>query len=161
MDFTLLPTAETDRTYLARLNFLTDVFGQEDKEVSPSFDEDYDYYVRDWEPQDGGFIAWEGNIPAGGVWLNWGNEDRHGFGYVSADIPELALAVEPRYRGQGVGTRLLAAAAELAQKLGCPGVSLSVNTDNERAHRLYLHLGFQPVSSSEDHIVFFLPGPTS
>ncbi|MDN6460524.1 MAG: GNAT family N-acetyltransferase, partial [Corynebacterium flavescens] len=46
MDFTLLPTAETDRTYLARLNFLTDVFGQEDKEVSPGFDEDYDYYVR-------------------------------------------------------------------------------------------------------------------
>ena len=35
-----------------------------------------------------------------------------------------ALAVAPECRGQGLGTRLLAAARERARRLGCPALSL-------------------------------------
>lgn len=152
-DFKLRPLSEADRTYLARLNFLTDTFGEEHKELTPQFDADFDYYLAGWEPSRGGFIAWKGNVPAGGVWLNWGTKARHGYGHVAEGIPEFALAVEPRFRGQGVGTLLLRAATELARDLGAPGVSLSVALANERAHRLYLFMGFEPVGESEGHVV--------
>ena len=152
-DFELRPLSEADRTYLARLNFLTDTFGEEHKELTPQFDADFDYYLAGWEPSRGGFIAWQGNVPTGGVWLNWGTEQRHGYGHVEEGIPELALAVEPRYRSQGVGTLLLRAATDLARDLGAPGVSLSVALANKRAHRLYLFMGFEPVGESEGHVV--------
>lgn len=128
-DFELRPLSEADRTYLARLNFLTDTFGEEHKELTPQFDADFDYYLAGWEPSRGGFIAWEGNVPAGGVWLNWGTEQRHGYGHVEEGIPELA------------------------RDLGAPGASLSVALANERAHRLYLFMGFEPVGESEGHVV--------
>ena len=63
----LRPTTEADRTYIARLNFLTDTFGDEHGTVPAEFDEDFTFYVDDWQPERGGFIAWRGNIPAGGV----------------------------------------------------------------------------------------------
>ena len=152
-DMHLLPLTEADRTYLARLNFLTDTFGDEFKELPAQFDADFDYYLGGWEPSRAGFIAWEGNVPAGGVWLNWGTAQRHGYGHVAEGIPELALAVEPRFRGQGVGTMLIDAATNLAREMNTPGISLSVAKDNDRAHRLYLHLGFEPVGAAEGHIV--------
>lgn len=98
----LIPTSEADRTYIARLNFLTDTFGDEHGTLADDFDTESDYYVRDWNPTNGGFIAWRGWVPAGGVWLLWGTDERHGFGYVAEEIPELALAVEGRYTGQGL-----------------------------------------------------------
>lgn len=149
----LLSLTEADRTYLARINFLADTFGDEHKELPEGFEEGFDYYLGDWEPSRGGFIAWEGHVPAGGVWLNWGTAERHGFGHVAEGIPELALAVEPRFRGQGVGTLLIDAATDLSREMGAPGISLSVAKDNDRAHRLYLHLGFEPVSERDGHIV--------
>lgn len=149
----LLPLTEADRTYLARLNFLTDTFGDEHKELTPQFEEDFEYYLSGWEPSSGGFIAWEGHVPAGGVWLNWGTPERHGYGHVADGIPEIGLAVEPRFRGQGVGTALIDASTNLAREMGAPGISLSVATANERAHRLYLHLGFEPVGDNDGHVV--------
>lgn len=149
----LRPTTEADRTYIARLNFLTDVFGDESAQPCAEFDEDFEFYVDAWRANNGGFIAWKGNIPAGGVWLNWGTDERHGYGYAAADIPELAIAVEGRYKGQGIGTRLLDAATELARTLGAPGISLSVDDANPRAHRLYLHVGFEEIGHHGDHTV--------
>ncbi|MEJ5927820.1 N-acetyltransferase [Corynebacterium sp. H128] len=143
LELTLSATSELDRTYVARLNFLTDTFGDEQGTLSDDFDEDYAFYVAEWEPSNGGFIAWRGNIPAGGVWLVWGTDDQHGYGHVTEGIPELAIAVEGRFKGQGIGTALLDAATELARTLGAPGISLAVAPDNERAHRLYLHVGFE------------------
>ena len=149
----LLSLTEADRTYLARINFHADTFGDEHKELPAGFEEGFDYYLGDWEPSRGGFIAWEGHVPAGGVWLNWGTAQLHGFGHVIEGIPELALAVEPRFRSQGVGTMLIDAATNLAREMGAPGISLSVAKDNDRAHRLYLRLGFEPVSERGGHIV--------
>lgn len=149
----LRATQESDRTYIARLNFLTDTFGDEFGEISEHFDKDYEYYVAAWNPNEGGFIAWDAYVPAGGVWLMWGTEESHGFGHAEEGIPELALAVEGRYKGQGIGTSLIQAATELARKLGTPGISLAVDPDNPRAHRLYQYLGFEHEGERNGHLV--------
>ncbi|QPK79187.1 GNAT family N-acetyltransferase [Corynebacterium lizhenjunii] len=149
----LRPATESDRTYIARLNYLADVFGKESAPLSESFAQDYDYYVSTWRPGDGGVIAWRELVPAGGVWLLWGTAQRHGYGHVAEGIPELALAVEERFKGQGLGTVLLDAAANLARQMGAPGISLSVAHSNSRADRLYRHVGFEQVDDAAGHYV--------
>ena len=52
-----------------------------------------------------------------------------------------ALAVYPRWRGRGMGTRLLAHAGELATAAGCRGPSIIVADTNEAARRLYERTG--------------------
>jgi ribosomal protein S18 acetylase RimI-like enzyme len=53
------------------------------------------------------------------------------------------LAVAPDARGQGLGTRLLFALAEMGQReLGVPEYSLFVSRQNVQAERLYRRLGF-------------------
>ena len=49
--------------------------------------------------------------------------------------------VLPPCRGQGLGTRLLAAARERARRLGCPALSLICFAQNEGARRLYERAG--------------------
>lgn len=155
MKTTLRPTSESDRTYIARLNFLTDVFGDEAAPPSAHFVDDYRLYVEGWKPDGGGFIAMdELGIPCGGVWLIYGTDERHGYGHVEEGIPELAIAVENRNQGQGLGTRLLNAAIELARESGAPGISLCVDEANPRAHELYTRVGFEDVSFDEKNRYF-------
>ena len=52
-----------------------------------------------------------------------------------------ALAVYPRWRGQGMGMRLLAHVGELATATGCRGTSIIVADTNEGALRLYERTG--------------------
>lgn len=59
----LLSLTEADRTYLARINFLADTFGDEHKELPEGFEEGFDYYLGGWEPSRGGFIALGGPRP--------------------------------------------------------------------------------------------------
>src|SRR5699024_11936418 len=131
--------------YVRGSHFRSGTCGYEFDAGTVVFDRDWIYYLENWTDDKGGFIAWRGHIPAGGVWLNWGTDDLHGFGHVEDGIPELALAVENRYKGEGIGTALLEAATELARQMGAPGISLSVAAANKRAHRLYFHLGFEQV----------------
>jgi ribosomal protein S18 acetylase RimI-like enzyme len=53
------------------------------------------------------------------------------------------LAVYGRHRGQGIGGRLMEAAAEIAVSRGCPRMSLICFERNERALRFYRKLGFR------------------
>lgn len=152
-DFQLRNATESDRTYIARLNFLADVFGDESKPMEQESLDYYPYYVESWKPEHGAIIAWDRINPAGGVWLRWGTAESHGYGHVEEGIPELAIAVEQRYKGQGVGTQLLNAATELAREMGAPGISLSVAYDNPRAARLYRHVGFVDVDEHSDHYI--------
>ncbi|APT91595.1 acetyltransferase [Corynebacterium phocae] len=145
----LRATSESDRTYIARLNFLTEVFGDETAPTGDNFGKDSVYYMEQWTPENNGFIAWDGYVPAGGVWLRQGTADNHGWGHVSEDIPELAIAVESRYEGQGLGGALLDAATELARSKGAPGISLCVNKKNARAHELYKRIGFEEVNETD------------
>lgn len=140
--FSIRPATESDRTYLSRLFFLTDVFGDETQPVGDHYLEDLERYVGGWSPDQGGFIALspEG-IPAGGVWLRHGPA-RPRFGFVSDDVPELVIAVENRYGGRGLGSALIDAALDLARSHRHAGVSLAVDFGNERARALYAKKGF-------------------
>ena len=96
---------------------------------------------------DCGYIAEQNTLCIGMAWLRlWQREDK-GFGYVSDQIPELAIAVLPDYRKQGIGTYLLRQVLAMAKER-FPGVSLSVRADNPVV-RLYERSGFIKVSGSE------------
>jgi ribosomal protein S18 acetylase RimI-like enzyme len=105
-------------------------------------------YASGWgRVGDLGCVATKDIASIGAAWLRlWIQEDK-GFGYVSDEIPELAIAVLPNFRGQGIGTRLLMQVLEMA-KGRFPAVSLSVRADNS-AVRLYERAGFTKVAGSE------------
>lgn len=107
-------------------------------------------YATNWGKRIGdcGYVISLAETPVGAAWLRlWLGEDQ-GFGFVSKEIPELAMAVLPAYQGQGLGTRLLAKILEEA-KDKFPGVSLSVRADNIAAVRMYDRLGFVRLAGSE------------
>jgi len=107
-------------------------------------------YAAGWGSRTGdlGYVICLGETPVGAAWLRlWLGEDQ-GFGFVSKEIPELAMAVLPAYQGQGLGTHLLAKILEEA-KDKFPGVSLSVRADNIAAVRMYDRLGFVRLAGSE------------
>ena len=67
-----------------------------------------------------------------------------GFGWTGEAIPELAVALYPDFRGQGIGTRLVQALLDELRNRDFAAVSLSVQRSNP-AGRLYLRLGFRIV----------------
>lgn len=103
-------------------------------------------YVEGWgAPDDIGFVAKTGGRPVGAAWLRLLIADGHGYGYVDDKTPELSMAVALDYRGQGIGTRLLARLMEEAAGR-YPAVSLSVAADNP-AVRLYERFGFMELDN--------------
>ena len=58
------------------------------------------------------------------------------------------IAVLPGWRGRGVGSRLLEAAADLGHRLDCCRLTLEVRPDNPAAQRLYVRSGFVPAACS-------------
>jgi len=59
-----------------------------------------------------------------------------------------SIAVESRFRGQGVATALLEAAAAKARSMRLPAVGLLVDKGNPNAERLYLRAGFRHVNDA-------------
>ncbi len=107
-------------------------------------------YVKDWgRANDLGFVAIELNSsqPVGAAWLRLFRGDEKGFGWIDDTIPELAIAVLPKYTNQGVGTQLLAHLLPAAEA-SYPAVSLSVRSSN-RALNLYERSGFKVIEGSE------------
>ncbi|BAY79248.1 GCN5-related N-acetyltransferase (plasmid) [Nostoc linckia NIES-25] len=107
-------------------------------------------YVKNWgEKDDSGFVAILENInqPVGAAWLRLLTGENKGYGYISDRIPELAIAVLPEYRNQGIGTQLLKHVLSAA-KTFYPSVSLSIRATNP-ALALYKRLGFEVVPDSE------------
>ncbi|MEO1210726.1 MAG: GNAT family N-acetyltransferase [Cyanobacteria bacterium J06638_20] len=105
-------------------------------------------YAEHWGRKgDLGFGAFVGVEPAGAVWMRKWSAETQGYGFVREDIPELAIALVPDYRSQGIGTALLTRLLEAAQ-VKYPAVSLSVR-DRNPAVRLYERLGFVKVAGSD------------
>jgi GNAT superfamily N-acetyltransferase len=55
-----------------------------------------------------------------------------------------ALRVRPPWQGQGLGTRLLAAAEDALLALGFGVAVIAAGKDNPRAYQLYQRLGYRP-----------------
>ncbi|SDB79926.1 Acetyltransferase (GNAT) family protein [Raineyella antarctica] len=87
--------------------------------------------------------------PIGVVWAVRFREDAPGYGFVSAEAPEIGLWVRPDHRGQGHGHELLGSLVHEAQRRRLPGLSLSVDSFNPAA-TLYREFGFRTVGTSGD-----------
>ncbi|CAG7649004.1 GNAT family N-acetyltransferase [Paenibacillus allorhizosphaerae] len=55
------------------------------------------------------------------------------------------LAVDPKYQGKGVGSRLMRQAERVAALHGCSQIHLWVDDVNGQAQRFYMRHGFEPV----------------
>ena len=95
---------------------------------------------------DFGVVADLDGRPMGAAWarlFTWNElRDRRG----SAEIPELAIAVDAAFRGRGLGTSLLRVLMTAAESKGYLALDLSVSTSNRAAMAVYTKLGFKKVS---------------
>ena len=104
-------------------------------------------YVRGW-PQAGdvGVVA---ETPTGelvaAAWARLFAPEARGHGFVSPVVPELAMAVEPAWRGLGWGGAVLDGLLSALRTRGVGSVSLSVRDTNTAARALYDARGFVAV----------------
>jgi len=99
---------------------------------------------------DFGFVAEsENGSLIGAVWARLFPAEAKGYGFVSTEIPELAIAVAPGFRGLGAGTKLLEELIKKARRLKFPALSLSVDRRNP-ALKLYERLGFADAGVSKE-----------
>jgi ribosomal protein S18 acetylase RimI-like enzyme len=99
---------------------------------------------------DFGFIAeTEDKTLVGAVWARLFSAENKGYGFVSEQIPELAIAVVPEFRNCGAGAKLMQHLIKEAQNLKFPALSLSVDRRNP-ALRLYERLGFIDAGISKE-----------
>lgn len=98
---------------------------------------------------DFGFVTEVAGNSVGVVWLLFLGEDDPGFGYISAEVPELSVCVIPAWLGRGLGSRLIMRALAEAKNRGLRNVSLSVEDENPARH-LYERLGFHAPDPDAD-----------
>lgn len=99
-------------------------------------------FHADWgRAGDVGVVAEEDGRRVGAACYRLFTADEHGEGFIDEQTPELGVAVEPGYRGRGIGTALLDALRERALGAGIARLGLSVEPDNP-ARRLYQRLGY-------------------
>ena len=140
--FTTRPWTEADTPFLWDM-LLASIHVRDGQPPAPRslLDEpDIAHYLVDFGTREGddAQIAVDGNgMEIGAAWVRRMTADDPGYGFVAADVPEVGMAVVDEWRGLGVGTRLL---ADLIERH--PVMSLSVDTDNTGAMRLYERLGF-------------------
>ena len=71
------------------------------------------------------------------------------------------LAVDPEFRGLGIGTALMQAAEAKARTMGKRTMSLGVITENHGAIRLYQRLGYTTTRTWNDFLVRLVSGSTA
>lgn len=113
------------------------------------------HYIADWpSPGDVGVLA-EADVPMGAAWWRFFSADDPGYGFVDSDTPEVSVGVRARFRGQGIGKRLLELLIQYAVLERIPALSLSVEPDNY-AVRLYKGLGFEVVADGGGSLTMLL-----
>ena len=88
--------------------------------------------------------------PIGAAWFRSWTVENHAFGFVDADTPEIAIALDRGHRERGIGTTLLKALLELARSQNAARLSLAVEKENLRALHVYEKAGFKRVASTAD-----------
>lgn len=105
-------------------------------------------YIEGWpRPGDIGTVAVDAEHTCiGAAWLRFFDADCPGYGFVSPDVPELAMGVLEPWRARGIGRAMLADVVRRASERGIGRISLSVERANP-AQRLYESAGFTAVAS--------------
>ncbi|MBI4519458.1 MAG: GNAT family N-acetyltransferase [Gemmatimonadetes bacterium] len=62
-----------------------------------------------------------------------------------------SIVVQPKFRGRGLGNRLLRVCERAARRRGCERMSLEVRADNRRARQLYESLGYRLTAYLRDY----------
>jgi GNAT superfamily N-acetyltransferase len=109
----------------------------------PSPPDELARYLDGWgRAGDEALLAEDAGVPVGAAWYRLFGADERGAGIIALpDTPELAIAVVPERRGQGVGGALLRALASTARASGYRRLVLSVDPANP-ARRLYERHGY-------------------
>jgi predicted kinase/GNAT superfamily N-acetyltransferase len=105
---------------------------------------DLAHYLRDfgrYPGDDGEIVVDASGAPVAAAYCRRMSADDPGYGFVSADVPEVGMAVVAEHRNRGLGRRVLAALLERH-----PAMSLSVDLQNDVARALYESMGFVPVA---------------
>ena len=111
------------------------------------FQPDVHAYIKDFgtRPEDCCVVAEIDGQAVGAAWAGVFGA----YGYIDDETPELAIAVLPPFRGQGIGTALLDALFAQLKQRGCGQTSLAVQQANPAA-RLYLRMGYEIVAEKEE-----------
>lgn len=72
-----------------------------------------------------------------------------GYGSISPDVPELALAILPEHRSKGIGSALLERLIVDLRRRGMTRISLAVQKDNY-ALKLYQNVGFTIIGKTDE-----------
>ncbi|MEX2586396.1 MAG: GNAT family N-acetyltransferase [Actinomycetota bacterium] len=128
-----------------------------DQDNRPSFDMGLSdptiaVYLEDWPRRGdlGLIVTNQKNAPLGAAWYRLFTVDKPGYGFIDEHTPEIAIALRPDVRGQGLGSKLLESLIQIARKQGHRQISLAVEHTNPRARRLYERLGFVEVDGNEE-----------
>ncbi|MDR2561892.1 MAG: GNAT family N-acetyltransferase, partial [Holophagales bacterium] len=98
---------------------------------------------------DTGAVAEYGGRAVGMAWARL----VHAYGHLDEETPELAISVLPKYRGMGIGTKLMTKLFDLLAMAGYKRISLSVNRDNP-AVRFYQRHGYETICEKDgDYIM--------
>ena len=97
-------------------------------------------YVSEWgEETDYGSLAID-EVTGGEIGAAWLRLIK-GFGNISDDIPEIAIALDPEYRNKGIGSALVKHLLNVTSEI-YKTISLSVQDGNKAAIKLYKKFGF-------------------
>lgn len=108
-------------------------------------------YVEDFgRAGDCAVVAHNDEQIVGIAWARLWTPDAHGFGWIDEATPEMAIAVEAEFCGQGIGARLIEELKMELRETGATQIALNVRADSP-AVRLYEKLGFAKVDGSERH----------
>jgi ribosomal protein S18 acetylase RimI-like enzyme len=153
-EFTIRPAAREDLPFLWEMLFEAAAVGDEIRAmgIEKALALPFIAHIPEQFGRKGdfGFVAeTAGKILIGAIWARVFPAEAKGYGFVSTEIPELAVAVAPAFRGRGAGTKLLEELIKEAQNLKFPALSLSVDRRNP-ALKLYERLGFADAGVSKE-----------
>ncbi len=96
------------------------------------------------DSREGIFLAWDGDRAAGYFWTTAerATADSEVKGRLSM------IGVDPDYQGHGIGEELTLAAMRHFKGKGLRTARLTVDSDNSRAHELYVSIGFEETDAS-------------
>ncbi|MDC8445767.1 MAG: GNAT family N-acetyltransferase [Nitrosomonas sp.] len=141
MDLYIRPAQKADYDWLLDLHhtvyreLIIEEFGYWDD------DEELGLFLQAWEKRNIEVILQQGE--AVGMFIIFPQQD-----YLWLE----EIQISPQYQNQGIGSTIIARLIVRARKLNMP-LRLRVLHANKGAHRLYLKLGFRPISRVEHHTV--------
>jgi ribosomal-protein-alanine N-acetyltransferase len=159
IDFQIRPVTGKDTAFLRHMLHYA-IYGKPDYEPA-STDMQYRtmlaYYLEDWGHEDDiGFIAVRNSDrkELGAAWIRRLSALSPRPIFIMTNLPELTIAVHPKYRGMGIGTNLLSyLLSEIKDRFQT--IALTVEPHNP-ALRLYQRFGFEIVGMSHSRLIMHL-----